>query len=257
MAFNSAIYSGWVSHQRLSPKAHGFRYKVFMMYLDLDELPTIFNGFKFWSYLRRNIAWFNRNDYYGNPNDSLKESIVKLVEDKTGSRPEGQVCMLTNMRYFGHCFNPVTFYYCFEKNSSKLQAIVSHITNTPWNDDFVYVHDFDNALSVRHKNKASFKFDKAFHISPFMPMEITYDWSFMMHDRDILICMMSQEKNELIFSSVMSLRRSEISESSLNRLLFTYPFMTIKVITGIYWNALLLKLKRIPFHPHPKSIQKS
>ncbi len=82
--------------------------------------------------------------------------------------------MLTNMRYFGHCFNPVTFYYCFEKDSDKLEAMVSHITNTPWSEDFAYVHEFEKALSNCKQNSASFNFKKEFHVSPFMPMDIQY-----------------------------------------------------------------------------------
>ncbi len=256
MVTNSGIYSGWVSHQRMSPKPHSFNYKVFMMYLNLDELPALFNGFKLWSNAKRNLSWFNRKDYYGDPDISLKESILNLVQDKTGKRPGGQVCILTNMRYFGYCFNPVTFYYCFEKDSDRLQAMVSHITNTPWNEDFAYVHDFENALVDQNKNSALFKFKKEFHVSPFMPMDIQYDWLFKMVDESILIRMTSLQNKSPIFNATMSLNRSEISESRLNRLLLIYPFMTMKVVAGIYWNALLLKLKRIPFYLHPKLAEK-
>ncbi len=256
MAVNSAIYTGWVSHQRLSPKPHGFNYKLFMMYLDLDELPTLFKGCRLWSYLRPNFAWFNRKDYYGDPDMPLKTAILDLVEEQSGKRPDGAVCMLTHMRYFGYCFTPVTFYYCFEKNTGRLSAMVSHITNTPWNEDFVYVHDFDHALPGSHENSASFKFRKTFHVSPFMPMDIQYYWSFKMENQGILIRMMNLEDKVQIFNATLSLQRTEISESRLNRLLLAYPFMTMKVIAGIYWNALLLKLKRVPFYSLPKLAEK-
>jgi DUF1365 family protein len=251
----SAIYSGWVSHQRFKPKPHGFRYQVFMMFLNLDELPTLFKNYKFWAYQRRNLAWFKRADYYGNAEIPLKQAIANAVENVTGKRPEGAICMLTNMRYFGHCFNPVTFYYCFNAQSTALQAMVSHITNTPWNEDFIYVHDFANT-SACNENSASFQFGKSFHVSPFMPMDIDYDWSFKLEDNQILIRMQNMQQGQIMFNAVLSLQRQAITETKLNWLLLSYPFMTMKVVAAIYWNALLLWLKRVPFYSNPNLIKK-
>lgn len=252
----SAIYSGEVFHQRFSPRRHGFHYKVFMMYLNLDELPALFNGSRLWSYQRRNLAWFRRADYYGDANVPLKTCIAELVLQATGKRPQGSICMLTNMRYFGYCFNPVTFYYCFAPDGKTLQAMVSHITNTPWGEDYAYVHDFEKKASGHHPNSAAFKFDKSFHVSPFMPMDVHYDWSFSMHNKELLIHMQNLQNGKQIFNATLELQRIEISPSRLNRLLISYPFMTFKVIAAIYWNALLLKLKRVPFYTHPKLTEK-
>ena len=116
----SCIYVGQVRHRRLSPVKHSFQYPLFMMYLDLDELPDIFQKYWFWSYQKKNIASFQRKDYMGDKSVDLSEAVRDLVKQKTGELPAGPVRLLTHMKYFSHVFNPVSFYYCYESDGQTL-----------------------------------------------------------------------------------------------------------------------------------------
>ena len=254
---NSAIYTGLVQHCRYLPKAHKFQYHAFMMYLDLDELPTLFDSCTAWSYGKPNLAYFKRADYFGDENKPLKDEILAKVKLDINKEPAGKVCLLTNMRYFGHCFNPVSFYYCYAVDNRTLEAIVTHITNTPWGEDYAYVHDCANENS---RLNLGFNFKKLFHVSPFMPMDIEYIWQFSRPADHLSVYMQNRETNknnsepmpgDKMFDATLTLQRLELNPKTLNRILLKYPLMTIKVVAAIYWQALQLWLKRIPFYSYP------
>ena len=218
-----------------------------MLFIDLDHIATAFKSNIFWSYNKSNIGSFDDENYYTRNNKEVKKSVVLLIKNKIGAKVDGKIYLLTNGKYFGYCFNPVSFYYCFNK-SKKLIAIVSHITNTPWSEKYAYVHECKNFKG----GTKTFNFDKKFHVSPFMPMDIKYKWKFTEPKDFLYVSMDSFEKNNFMFNATLRLTKKAWTPWALNKILLMFPPTTIRTILTIYWNAFLLLLKRIPFYSHPK-----
>ena len=241
-----AIYQGVIIHQRSSPKKHSFTYKTNMLYLDLDKIKEAFSDNFFWSYNKPNFASFYRSDFYGDKNKTIKKSIQTLLLKKINLNHKGKIFLLTTIRFFGYSFNPVSFYYCFDE-TKKIQAIVTHITNTPWKEKYAYVHDCRNNSSM----SKIFKFEKNFHISPFMPMDINYNWVFTSPKDFLYVSMDNLLKNKLIFNATLKMTKRAWSAYALNKILFLSIPMSIKAIILIYFNALILFIKKVKFYPHP------
>lgn len=245
----SAVYLGQVRHRRMAPTKHAFRYRMFMMYLDLAELPKLFRHHWLWSAHRPALARFRREDHFGDPEKSLDEVVRDRVELETGSRPGGPIRLLTHLRYFGYVFNPASFYYCYDENDDRVEAVVVEVSNTPWGERYCYVLPRSQSQGVGRHHR--FRPKKNFHVSPFMEMDVDYDWRFNEPCENLTVHMENARSGEKIFDVTLELQRKEITTGSLTGILLMFPFMTMKVIAAIYWQALRLWLKKTPVQDHP------
>ena len=250
MSLRSAVYVGHIRHRRRSPK-HAFTFPLFMVYLDLAELETVFSLTRLWGRSRRCPARFRREDYLSRCGLGLDESVRVCVEEQLGFRPTGPIRMLTHLRYFGFIFNPVTFYYCFDE-SDGIVAIVAEITNTPWRERHVYA--LDAAVGNRGEARSlRWRFDKAFHVSPFFPMNMENDWTFTPPSHDLFVHMNLHDRGrERAFDATLVMQRREMTPRLLRALLLRFPLMTLQVIAKIHFEALKLWLKRAPVFRHPR-----
>ena len=249
---NSCLYEGSVRHRRYGEPADELRYPLFMAYLDLQELPGLFDGVSGWSARGPALAWFRRSDHLGDRRVALEDAVEELLERELGSAPGGPVRLLTHLRYFGHCFNPVSFYYCFDEAGEQLAATVAHVTNTPWGESHSYVMAAGRPSDHGTLQLTHGTFQKRLHVSPLMGMEHTYDWRLSVPADQLLVHIDSRDPSgRSVFDATLSLRRREISRSSLHRALARYPFLTLRILARIYGHALALRLRGAGYVPHP------
>ena len=245
----SSLYFGEVRHQRKSPKKHAFSYRVFMTHLFLDELGEVFQKRWFWSLDRLNLSSFFRKDYHKPEHHDLADAVRLTMSKQLGYEVKGPVSIITHLRTFGYCFNPVSFYYCWNEEKSKPHALMAEITNTPWHERYAKCFRWDK----KDQDKSKHSFAKEFHVSPYMGMNINYDWRFLGPADKLKVDMILRENKEILFTANLNLAKKELNSANMAWALIRFPFLTFRITFGIYWHALLLRLKGCKFYPHPKN----
>lgn len=247
MTTHTCLYEGTVRHRRHAPVPHAFRYRLFLMYVDLAELDDLFGRPGLWSIRPPALAYFRRADHLGDAALPLDVAVRDLVEARLGYRPTGPIRLLTSFRYFGFAMNPLSIYYCYDDADSRVAAIVAEVTNTPWNEQHCYVLDLraETSESLHASNP------KTFHVSPFLQMAFDYHWTLSTPGERLSVRIDNVSPQGKPFDASLDLRRVPVSRWQLTRVMLQYPWLTMQVFLAIYWQALRLWWKRVPFVPHP------
>ena len=246
------IYTGTVRHRRYTPFESEFSYPVFMLYLDINDLENVINKSIFWNINKPAVVSFNRKDFHGTEEVDLDTAVRNTVENKVGSRPEGKIRMLAHLRYFGYCFNPVTFYYCFNRNDDSVDYILAEVTNTPWKERHAYVL---SSSQESDKSEIRLSMEKELHVSPFWGMDHMYDWVFSSPKDKLNVLMKNFKDGKHVFDASLSMDRTEMTKRNLLKSVFRFPFMTIKVVFWIHFQAFILWLRGATFYTHPSKIK--
>ena len=239
--FESALYVGDVYHQRVVPKQHEFTYKIFLFWLKLSELPRLNVAVKGFSDTRFAPTQFKREDYLGDKSVPLEQAALDRMNELSDLELNGEVFLLGQVRMFGLYFSPVNFYFLRDE-ALNFTHMLAEVSNTPWNKRHHYLVD----LNLQEPC------EKAFHVSPFNPMEMMYHWSVKAPNEQISL-KLSCVKQQRHFTAALNMKKLPMDSKNLFGVLLSIPSMTIKTVVGIYWQALKLFVKRVPFYGYPSN----
>ena len=243
LVMNSCLYECSVMHHRLEPKENHFRYRIFMVALDLDELDTL--AVRGLSHNRWNVYSFHDRDHLTLPGletASLRENLTAWVAARGVKLPaDGQVLLVTLPRVLGYIFNPVSFYFCYDVAGVPLCAVVE-VGNT--------FRELKPYLLTAPDRDGRFHLitPKHFYVSPFSPLDLHFDFKLRVPNETLDIHIDDRAANRPVLLSALTGRRVPLTSARLFWFTFKYPLITLKVIVLIHWHALLLWLRRVPWH---------
>jgi len=232
----------------MEPKQHRFHYNVFMFYIDLDEIDILAKRLWLLSHNRFNFFSFKDSEHLQLPKENpdksknIKQHLTDYLAQNGVTIGNGKIMLLTNLNVLGYNFNPVSFYYCFDKNNSPL-CVVAEIGNT-----FGEMKLFFLGKEKLTDDKFHLNTTKYFYVSPFIDHDTNFDFNLVIPDEKLNIRIDDYKNEKRFFISTLTGIREPISNFNLVWYSIRFPFITLKIITLIHWNALKLWLKKIPYH---------
>lgn len=258
---NSSLYSCRVMHHRLAPKTHSFGYRVYLFYLDIEELPMLAKKLSWLSVNRFNLFNFRDKDHLHLPEESadqhqdpgqqrstdqnknLREKLKKYLHQNGLELGAGRVMLLTNLAVLGYNFNPVSFYFCFDEQGAPLCA-VAEISNT-FREMKLFLIKKEEMEGERFRQRV----EKYFYVSPFIDLDTLFDFDLAIPNEKLTIRIddYDQQGNRFFLSTLMG-DRKPLTNTNLLRYFFSIPMIPLQVMTLIHWQAFLLWRKKFSFH---------
>jgi DUF1365 family protein len=244
----SAIYTGTLRHRRFKPVSHEFTYPLFMVFLDIDRLPELMQVSGATGYNQWNWASFEERDHFGDPALPLRQRLIADAARSGIQLPDGPVFLLTHLRYLGYNFNPISFFYCYD-SAGELQTILAEVNSTFGETTNYWLSGANQLPSAKSRR---YRCGKTMHVSPFMPMELDYEFVLTPPAGRLVAHMNTLDPEGVNFDATLTLNRQPWSARNFHRVLLAHPWMTAKVIIGIHWQALKLYLRKVPVFTHPR-----
>jgi len=240
VTIRSALYVGSVMHRRLRPRIHRFKYRAFWILVDLDELDTLTRKLRVFSHNASNLFSLRDADHGDGSDLSLREQAERLLEEASVHGPHGRISLLCMPRTFGYCFNPLSIYFCSDPQG-VLSAVIYQVHNT-FGDRHSYV------MPVRERDGVIRQgCPKTFFVSPFLDMGLEYDFRLSRPGDRVSVAIGVSGPHGPLLNAVLAGQRRPLTDATLLRLACTIPWVTLKVITAIHWQAIRLWLKGIRF----------